>query len=301
VAFNNREFLGDIIRDHYTVQYMNDKKPDRKFIRCLNTREDIQVRDISFDDVILPPDIKQDIITSADVFFKRNAMYDQLGLSRKRGFLFTGSPGNGKTLLCHALAGYLHDTYGVYSITISINRLTDNDDIKSLYDNAEQNSPSLVILEDIESIMTDTYVTRSVFLNILDGLYSANGLLTIATTNYPEKLDPALAHRPSRFDRVWTIPTPDKSQRREYLEFLVADLITSKDIINTLVDITAGWSMAYIQELKATAAVFAIQQDHDHLAEADLLKAANLLQAQFKSGTKNHREEAIGTVGFNAA
>jgi transitional endoplasmic reticulum ATPase len=38
-------------------------------------------------------------------------------------------------------------------------------------------------------------------LNALDGLYGNEGLLTIATTNHLDQLDPALSERPSRFDR----------------------------------------------------------------------------------------------------
>ncbi|MDO8806292.1 MAG: ATP-binding protein [Elusimicrobiota bacterium] len=50
-------------------------------------------------------------------------------------------------------------------------------------------------------------------LNQLDGLASGEGVLVMATSNAPEKLDPALVHRPSRFDRIWRFGLPGEEQR----------------------------------------------------------------------------------------
>jgi len=48
-------------------------------------------------------------------------------------------------------------------------------------------------------------------LNLLDGLKVLNGVLVIATCNEPDKLDPALIHRPSRFDRSGGLSCPSMS------------------------------------------------------------------------------------------
>ena len=64
---------------------------------------------------------------------------------------------------------------------------------------AREMSPCVVILEDLDSLITDR--NRSFFLNQLDGLEGNDGLLVIGTTNHFEKLDPGLSARPSRFDR----------------------------------------------------------------------------------------------------
>ncbi len=57
----------------------------------------------------------------------------------------------------------------------------------------------MLIIEDIDSLVTEH--NRSYFLNQLDGFEENAGILTVATSNHPEKLDPAISNRPSRFDR----------------------------------------------------------------------------------------------------
>lgn len=56
-------------------------------------------------------------------------------------------------------------------------------------------SKSLLILEDLDSLLTDQ--NRSFFLNELDGFAANEGIVTIASTNHPERLDPAISNRPS--------------------------------------------------------------------------------------------------------
>ena len=68
-----------------------------------------------------------------------------------------------------------------------------------MFTKAREMSPCVVILEDLDSLITDR--NRSFFLNQLDGLEGNDGLLVIGTTNHFEKLDPGLSARPSRFDR----------------------------------------------------------------------------------------------------
>ncbi len=58
---------------------------------------------------------------------------------------------------------------------------------------AERFTPAVVLLEDFERMVQPEGVSLSHFLNLV---------LVIATCNEPDKLDPALIHRLSRFDRV---------------------------------------------------------------------------------------------------
>jgi transitional endoplasmic reticulum ATPase len=71
--------------------------------------------------------------------------------------------------------------------------------ISEVFQKARDNSPCVVILEDIDSQINDQ--NRSFFLNELDGLQGNDGLLLIGSTNHLDRLDPGLSTRPSRFDR----------------------------------------------------------------------------------------------------
>ena len=74
-------------------------------------------------------------------------------------------------------------------------------------------TPAVLVIEDLDWLLEHTNV--STFLNLIDGVESdggraAGGLLLIATTNHPDKLDPAVNNRPGRFDVVVEIPPPDE-------------------------------------------------------------------------------------------
>lgn len=71
--------------------------------------------------------------------------------------------------------------------------------MKAAFNKARELSPCVVILEDLDSLISDQ--NRSFFLNQLDGLEGNEGLLIIGTTNHFDKLDPGINARPSRFDR----------------------------------------------------------------------------------------------------
>jgi len=71
--------------------------------------------------------------------------------------------------------------------------------IAEVFSKARQNSPCVIILEDLDSLVNDR--NRSFFLNELDGLEGNDGLLIVGSTNHLDRLDPGLSTRPSRFDR----------------------------------------------------------------------------------------------------
>jgi len=75
----------------------------------------------------------------------------------------------------------------------------DEASMELIFDKARSQAPCVMILEDLDSLITER--NRSFFLNQIDGLEGNDGLLVVGTTNYLEKLDPALSSRPSRFDR----------------------------------------------------------------------------------------------------
>jgi DNA polymerase III delta prime subunit len=62
----------------------------------------------SWDDVILDEDKKKDLTAVANKFFSSKAIYEDLGVPWKRGLMFYGPPGNGKTISIRAL---MHELY----------------------------------------------------------------------------------------------------------------------------------------------------------------------------------------------
>lgn len=96
---------------------------------------------------------------------------------------------------------------------------------------------------------------RSVFLNTLDGAMSKEGVFLIGTTNYPEKIDPALINRAGRFDRAYEIKLPGPELRLEYLQKKGMYRLIDPEHLHGIVSETEGFSFAQLNELYASAAL----------------------------------------------
>ena len=148
--------------------------------------------------------------------------YDSHGVPHRRGYLFFGPPGTGKTSTIHALATLLNRS--VYRVNLVAPRLTDD----SLCDAISLVKPhSIVVMEDVDCIfgkMRDKQeeqcaVTFSGLLNALDGLTHARGTLFIFTSNHPDRLDSAL-RRKGRIDREFEFGHCTRQQSRDmFLRF----------------------------------------------------------------------------------
>ena len=64
----------------------------------------------------------------------------------------------------------------------STGRNVDSDDIRNIFKKARENTPCLLVLEDIDSLVNDDL--KSFFLNEIDGLEGNDGIMVIGSTNY---------------------------------------------------------------------------------------------------------------------
>jgi ATP-dependent 26S proteasome regulatory subunit len=107
------------------------------------------------------------------------------------------------------------------------------------------------VLEDLDSLIDDE--NRAFFLNELDGFAANTGVVILATTNHPDKLDPAILDRPSRFDRKYYFNLPSLAERLGFLSFwnqsLEPDLKLSEGALRKLGKATEGFSFAHLKEL----------------------------------------------------
>ena len=136
------------------------------------------------------------------------------------------------------------------------------DAVETIFERARKLSPCLLAFEDIDGLVTQG--NRTVFLNELDGFQNNDGLLIIASSNHPGKIDEALLKRPSRFDRVFHIGLPALAERRTYCERLLsrsslADRLSPELDIPVLAQTVAEWSdgftPAYLKEVFVSAAL----------------------------------------------
>ena len=186
----------------------------------------------TFDTMAMDPEKKQEIIEDLDTFSKSKDFYARIGKAWKRGYLLYGPPGTGKSTMIAAMANLL--AYDVYDLELTA--VKDNTELRKLL--IETTSKSIIVIEDIDCSLDLTgqrkkkgdkspsddeadkdvvgrkeakeeggsgskvTLSGSGLLNFIDGIWSACGgeRLIVFTTNYVEKLDPALIRR-GRMDK----------------------------------------------------------------------------------------------------
>ncbi|PON59450.1 Spastin [Parasponia andersonii] len=180
----------------------------------------------SFDTLAMDPKKKQEIINDLLKFKKGKEYYAKIGKAWKRGYLLYGPPGTGKSTMISAMANFLD--YDVYDLELTA--VKDNTELRKLL--IDTSNKSIIVIEDIdcsldltgqrkkkekeedkeqgkdplkkaeEEDMNKSKVTLSGLLNFIDGIWSACGgeRLIVFTTNYVDKLDPALIRR-GRMDK----------------------------------------------------------------------------------------------------
>jgi SpoVK/Ycf46/Vps4 family AAA+-type ATPase len=149
---------------------------------------------------------------------------------------------------------------------------------------AAKQAPAVLILEDLDKLLEAGKCSLVYLLKLLDDLKPPSGVLIIATSNEPDKLDPALIHRPSRFDRVWRFELPKYHQRLALLRKRGRDFF-SESAMETAARRSDGFSMAYVQEIVVSALLECM---HDDLPPNDdhLFKSLDALRAQRKEASK---------------
>ncbi|SPQ98612.1 Mitochondrial chaperone BCS1 [Plasmodiophora brassicae] len=203
--------------------------------------------------VILDDGIAERIVGDVEEWRQSASWYYERGIPYRRGYLLHGPPGGGKTSFIFALAGYLN--YDICILSVSDRDMTD-DRLALALSNVPQRC--IVLLEDIDAAFVKrsaahdsrSLVTFSGLLNTLDGVSSSEERLIFMTTNFIERLDPALM-RPGRVDFVQLIGSGTKAQaRRLFATFypnLPADSPLPTEFADRLAMAPTPFSMATLQ------------------------------------------------------
>ncbi len=209
-----------------------------------------QITRANLDDLIMPSQFKADLVDQFVGFFEAKDLYQEHGVPWKRGVLLLGPPGNGKTMFIRAIANRLQVPI-LYVRGFESNRYTATDMMSAVFYRARQSQPCLLVFEDLDSMLKKENL--SFFLNEMDGLSSNHGILTVATTNHPERLDAAITDRPSRFDRKVVFGPPAFPERVQLLERMMAswkgEMRLTDDQRTDIAKRIEGFSGAYVKEV----------------------------------------------------
>lgn len=237
----------------------------------------------SFDDLVLAEDLKQTIRDDFRRFLESEEEYNRLGIAWRRGALLVGPPGNGKTHCVRALVKEL-DVPSLYVQSLAHHYWTPEQLWKHIFDRARGLRPCVLVLEDLDALVNPE--NRSFFLNQLDGFERNHGLIVLATTNYPERIDQAIINRPSRFDRKYHFSLPSEAERRTFLAGWQARLAEETrwpaEELDALAALTGGFSFAYLKELVISSVMQWMADRSVDFAQV-AADQANLLKRQMRA------------------
>ncbi|MBM4447104.1 MAG: ATP-binding protein [Chloroflexi bacterium] len=217
----------------------------------------------SWQDLTLDPALKDEIETNTVGFLNKTAELAKYGISPRRGIILVGEPGTGKTLICKVLMNHSPD---ITCILADESCLTSSLYISYLYELAQDLRPSIVFIEDLDLIAEERRESRytraealACLLSALDGVEECKEVITVATTNFIETIDKALAERPSRFDRIIRLTAPSLEQRKELVKSLSRRIPMDPAVQDYLACRTGGYTPAQIQE-----AAYSLVIEHKH-------------------------------------
>ena len=184
-------------------------------------------------------------------FWERESVFKKYRFCHRRGYLFYGRAGTGKTSVVKQVLQQIINQSGI-AISCNVRPETVIKAINRLR-MIEPQRKLMCIFEDIDAIIARFGEER--ILSLLDGEDLTDHVLNIATTNYPEKLDSRVVSRPRRFDRIIKIEEPNSEVRRKYFK---EKLKLNGNEIEEYVTASKGFTFASLSDLVISTKCFEI-------------------------------------------
>src|SRR5262245_58964594 len=179
-----------------------------------------QARQLLADELIdFADSLPWQILREIEHFWQLGERFRRHGFLHRRGYLFYGKQGGGKSSLIHQVIRQIvaagHVAFFCENPCLFVRAVEQ-------FRQVEPDRPMVCVFEDLDAIIVNH--GDSDLLQWLDGNHLVDRAVNIASTNYPERLDRRVISRPRRFDRVLRIDAPDARMRRAYFARKMPDL-----------------------------------------------------------------------------
>ena len=196
------------------------------------------------DDLIeFPESVSARVLGEVERFWSMGPRFARLGFAHRRGYLFYGKQGCGKSSLIHQIISRIIDAGHVAFFCSSYPHYFRT--ALARFREVEPGRPVVCVFEDIDA--TIKQYGDSELLQLLDGNSQLDKVVNLASTNYPEKLDRRIIARPRRFDRLLKIESPDASLREAFFARKLPDM--PRALLARWVALSDGLPFASLTEL----------------------------------------------------
>ena len=267
---------------------------------------------ITYDDLGGLKNEVQKIREMVELPMRHPELFEKIGVEAPKGVLLYGPPGTGKTLLAKAVAGETNANFTSLSGPEIMGKYYGESEerIRDIFKQAEENSPSIVFIDEIDSIapkreeVTGEVEKRIVsqLLTLMDGMKSRGKVVVIAATNRPDSIDPAL-RRPGRFDREIEIGIPDEEGRQDILAIHTRGMPIDEEVnLEDIAKITHGFVGADLEILAKEAAMRSLRKilpdidlDQEKIS-SEILQKIKVTEDDFRDALKEVKPSALREV-----
>jgi len=219
-------------------------------------------------------DVKRLLDAVVEHSHMHDEIYEQVGLAPPRGILLVGPSGTGKTAIARALSGEKQipliaiDGPQLYSKWLGESEKA----LREVFKKARRAAPCLLFFDTVDAIApkvggeafgTDVYQRiLSQLLREIDNLRDVKGVILMAATNRPERVEPALL-RSGRFDYIVQFAKPNATDRSAIIRLCCRQVPLALDVdVDELAVRTEGFTGADLESLCKKATLLAIAEFH---------------------------------------
>eukprot|EP01084_Bolivina_argentea_P061189 111833_1 len=261
----------------------NSKQNESEHLLANKTKK--KRKRVRFSNVCGNEEAKLDLQDLVD-YLKNPEKYQKMGCKLPKGVLMAGPPGTGKTLLARALAGeagvpFLATNGASFDeIFVGVGVMR----VRKLFERAKERAPCIVFIDEIDAIantrmqMGTAHSSDSLnaLLSEMDGFEQNSGVIVIAATNMPDRLDAALI-RPGRFDRKVHLQMPDKKARQDIVKLYLGDRGDLTVNIVELVSDVSGFSGAELESMVNLASIECVKEGKNRVSQKHLIEAKEII------------------------
>jgi transitional endoplasmic reticulum ATPase len=242
----------------------------------------------------------------------RDEIYEQVGLAPPRGILLTGPSGTGKTAMARALSGEMQlpliaiEGPQLYSKWLGESERA----LREVFKKARRAAPCILFFDTIDAIApkfgadqfgSDVYQRiLSQLLREIDNLRDVKGVILLAATNRPERIEPALL-RSGRFDYILPFAKTDAAEREAIIRLCCRRVPMAADMdFEQFAGRTEGFTGADIESLCKKATLLAIAKYQDGSRVAPFVVLANDFLSVLQSDRGSPEQSKTANVNNHA-
>lgn len=247
---------------------------------------------------------------AVDLPLRHPELFANVGVSPPRGILLYGPPGTGKTMIARAVANETGAFFFIINGPEVMSKMAGESEanIRKIFKSAEKNAPSIIFIDEIDSMAPKREGGGEVekrivsqLLTLMDGLKPRSNVVVVAATNRPNSLDPAL-RRYGRFDREINIGVPDIRGRTEILKIHSKKMKMDVSVnLEMIAERTHGFVGADLAQVCTEAGMHCIREksidyDREDLIPDDELRKIVVNSSHFEKALRHAKPSSMRDV-----